>query len=606
MRQGQSFIALTLAVILSGCGGGGGAATPPPNLPVPPVSAASVDLSYGAIKTFRFTWTDVGDATHYRLLENPDSSSGFVQVGGDIPQGTQAFDHVVPLYARTNAQYMLQSCNAAGCINSTSVGVAAELVESIGYLKASNTDAGDRFGEVVSLSEDGMTLAIGAIGEASDIPGIDGDESSDLADDAGAVYVFVRDGNSWMQQAYVKASNPEPDDSFGTSLDLSADGNTLVVGALREDGNLASSGIGGFDNNSSMDSGAVYVFTRVNGVWNQQAYLKASNTGVGHNFGSSVDLAASGDWLAIGAFSENSDATGVDGDPFNTLAPLAGAVFIFRRDDTTWAEEAYIKASNTDANDRFGSVVSLNAVGDTLAVGAPAERSAAQGIDGDQFDDSQLRTGAAYVFARIDDETWTQQAYIKASNSAESDQFGFDLDLSADGDTLVVGAPNESSNATGVDGNEDDNSLQNAGAVYLFSRDSSGWQQTTYVKASNTESEDVFGQQVSLDADGTTLAVAAIFEGGASLGINGDEVNNDRELSGAVYVFENVGTVWNQQAYVKANNTDIGDVFGRSLALSGDGNTLAIGGSFEDGDTTGVDGDLTDNAAESSGAVYVY
>ena len=366
------------------------------------------------------------------------------------------FDHVVPLYARTNAQYMLQSCNAAGCINSTSVGVVAELVESIGYVKASNTEGGDQFGAVVSLSEDGTTMAVGAFSEESDALGVDGDEFSNLAGNAGAVYVFVRDGNSWAQQSYIKASNTESNDLFGTTLALSADGNTLVVAAHEEDGNATSNGIDGADNNSSSNSGAVYVFTRVDGVWDQQAYLKASNAGVAHRFGASVDLTANGDILAVGASSENSNATGVDGDPFNAMAPSSGAVYIFRRDDTTWSQATYIKASNTDSGDHFGTVVSLSAAGDTLAVGAPAEESAAQGIDGDQLDNTADLSGAAYVFSRVDDETWMQESYIKASNSAGSDQFGTHLDLSADGDVLAVGAPNESSNATGVDGNQGD------------------------------------------------------------------------------------------------------------------------------------------------------
>jgi hypothetical protein len=113
--------------------------------------------------------------------------------------------------------------------------------------------------------------------EDSNATGINGNQADDSAPDSGAVYVFTRSGGVWSQQAYVKASNTGPGDSFGFSLALSADGNTLAVGAYLENSNAT--GIGGNQaDNSALDSGAVYVFTRSGGVWSQQAYIKASNT----------------------------------------------------------------------------------------------------------------------------------------------------------------------------------------------------------------------------------------------------------------------------------------------------------------------------------------
>jgi hypothetical protein len=85
-------------------------------------------------------------------------------------------------------------------------------VEAIGYFKASNTDIGDRFGWSVALNGDGSTLAVGAYAEDSSVTGIGGDQADDSAFGAGAVYVFVRDGqDAWSQQAYVKASNTGED-----------------------------------------------------------------------------------------------------------------------------------------------------------------------------------------------------------------------------------------------------------------------------------------------------------------------------------------------------------------------------------------------------------
>ncbi|MDH5354715.1 MAG: hypothetical protein OEY09_09770 [Gammaproteobacteria bacterium] len=130
----------------------------------------------------------MSDATHYKLLENPDGSSGYVQVGSDITQNTQSLDHIVPLYARLNASYILQSCNATGCTDSNAVLVTGSLVEAIGYLKASNTGGRDMFGYSVSLGVDGSTLAVSALLESSSSTSNDS-TPGEVALDAGVVYV---------------------------------------------------------------------------------------------------------------------------------------------------------------------------------------------------------------------------------------------------------------------------------------------------------------------------------------------------------------------------------------------------------------------------------
>ena len=182
---------------------------------LPPAGAAEPTLSLAQVKLFRFNWSDVQGATFYRLLENPDGSTGFSQVGGDIPAGSEQYDHEVPLYARVNARYILQSCNDAGCTDSSEVSVSGTLAAAVGYFKASNTGANDIFGVAVALSADGSTLAVGASGEDSNATGIDGNLNDNSASNAGAVYVFTRSGANWAQQAYIKASNTGAGDRFG-------------------------------------------------------------------------------------------------------------------------------------------------------------------------------------------------------------------------------------------------------------------------------------------------------------------------------------------------------------------------------------------------------
>ena len=144
-----------------------------------------------------------------------------------------------------------------------------------------------------------------------------------------------------------------------------------------------------------------------------------------------------------------------------------------------------------------------------------------------------------------------QQAYLKASNTEADDQFGGSVAVS--GDTVVVGATGEDSNATGINGNQNNNSAVNAGAAYVFVRSGATWTQQAYLKASNTGANDVFGISVAISGD--TVVVGAANEDSNATGINGNQSNNSAADAGAAYVFVRNGTIWTQQAYLKASNT---------------------------------------------------
>ncbi|MCC6303186.1 MAG: FG-GAP repeat protein, partial [Gammaproteobacteria bacterium] len=354
------------------------------------------------------------------------------------------------------------------------------------------------------------------------------------------------------------------------------------------------------------------------GAWAQQAYLKASNTGAGDRFGFTLDLSDAGDILVVGAPFEDSDAGGVfqtlpHGVEDNDTAGDSGAAYVFVRDgDAIWNQQAYVKASNTEAGDGFGTAVAVSGAGDFLAVGAPQE----DGNGGLETDNSADASGAAYVYARSG-ATWSQQAYVKASNAEAGDAFAQALALSADGATLAVGAPLEDGNASGGEG---DNSADDSGAAYVYARSGATWAQEAYVKAANAAGVpdavggDGFGSAVALSGDGATLAVGAPFEDSAALSVDGeaaDDCNtivliNCAEESGAVYVYARSGAVWAPQAYVKASNADVGDLFGQVVRLSANGDMLAVGAVQEDSQTTGVGGTQSDNAANDSGALYLY
>ena len=448
------------------------------------------------------------------------------------------------------------------------------------YLKASNTGASDFFGASVAIS--GNTVVVGAYGEDSAATGVNGNQANNSAIDSGAAYVFVRSGSTWTQQAYLKASNTGASDFFGASVAISGD--TVVVGAYDEDS--AATGVNGNQaNNTAIDSGAAYVFVRSGTTWTQQAYLKASNTGVSDLFGNSV--AISGDTLVIGAYTEDSAATGVNGNQADNSAFASGAAYVFVRSGSTWSQQAYLKASNTGPNDLFGASVAIS--GNTVVVGAFGEDSAATGVNGDQTSNSATDSGAAYVFVRSG-STWTQQAYLKASNTGASDFFGISTAIS--GNTIVVGAYGEDSAATGVNGNQASNSAIDSGAAYVFVRSGSTWTQQAYLKASNTGASDFFGGAVAISGD--TVVVGAFDE---------DSAANNAADSGAAYVFARSGTIWTQQAYLKASNAGASDSF-VIAAISGD--TVVIGAYGEDSAATGVNGNQASNGAIDSGAAYVF
>jgi hypothetical protein len=343
-------------------------------------------------------------------------------------------------------------------------------------------------------------------------------------------------------------------------------------------------------------------------------YLKASNPDVddhlaadGATMGVTLALSADGSTLAVSAPGEDSAARGVNGDQDDNAGSDSGAVYVFARDGNSWSQQAYIKASNSDEWDQFGFAVALSGDGDTLAVGANLEDSAATGIDGKQDDDSAENSGAVYVFAR-DGTTWSQQAYVKASNTDPGDQFGYSLALDYSGDTLAVGADSEASAATGIDGDESDNSAELTGAVYVFTRQEATWSQQAYVKAANAQAGDQFGFCLALDGTGDEMAVCGYDEDGGSTGVGGDQSDNSAIGSGAAYTFVRHGDTWTQEAYIKASNTRKGDAFGSAIALSGDGKTLAVCAVDEDGLSAGINGDQSGVQLQehSTGAVFVF
>jgi hypothetical protein len=258
---------------------------------------------------------------------------------------------------------------------------------------------------------------------------------------------------------------------------VAIDGDTIAVSARRT------------------QDGVVYLFTRDgDGAWTQEGVVGPADLAGDVGFADAIDL--DGDTLAVGAKWHGN--------------PSTGAVYMFGRDGTgSWTQRQLLFASNAGPNDSFGENLALD--GDTLAVGAPAEASAATGIDGDGSDDSAPESGAAYLFTRDSAGQWTQVAYLKSSNSESPDLFG--SATAVQGDWVAVGAENESSASAGVGGDQGDDSLPGSGAVYLFRRDAAGaWSQQAYAKAAIPLGNVRLGRGLAFTSTG--LAVTAPFEDG--------------------------------------------------------------------------------------------
>ena len=308
--------------------------------------------------------------------------------------------------------------------------------------------ANDSFGISVALSADGNTAIIGA---SSDDVGAN--------EDQGTATVFVRTGGVWTQQQQLTAIGGAAHDDFGNSVALSADGNTVLIGAFADN-------VG-----ANEDQGTVIVFVRSEGVWNQQQQLTRAGGMAGDYLGTSVALSADGNTALVGA---NQDRAG------------NGTVVIFIRSGGVWTQQQQLTGTAGESGDRFGSEVALSADGNTALVGSTRDNVGAN-----------LDQGSVTVFVRSLG-VWSQQQQLILADGAANDLFGSSVSLSADGNTALIGVQEDD-----VGANADQ------GSVRVFVRSGGVWTQQQQLTAANGAAEDSFGVSVALSADGHTALIGA-------------------------------------------------------------------------------------------------
>jgi hypothetical protein len=414
----------------------------------------------------------------------------------------------------------------------------------------------DSFGISVAISGD--TVAVGA---SNDKIGLNVNQ--------GSAYVFKRSGSKWKQQQKLTAFDGASGDLFGHAVALYGD--IVVAGATKDN-------VG-----ANSTQGSTYVFARSGSTWTHQQKLTAFDGAADDRFGAA--LAVSDDTVAVGvgrddvkpnidqgsvyvfALNDASSKIGGAARESSALPSLAGEEAVARlkeeglysslaeavraaRSESSSAVAQTISlpfaqlfrqtASDGAANDSYG--YSVAATDDTVVIGAYLD-----GFGGG------VRQGSVYVFSRSSDD-WTWQQKLTAFDGASEDRFGHSVAIN--GDTLVVGAPYDTTGTTYYHG-----------SAYVFTRSNGVWSFQQKLTANDGAAYDQFGYSVAISGD---TVVAGAFSD--DIGTKADQ--------GSAYVYVRSSGVWSFQQKLTDNDGQAMDQFGVSVAISG--NTIIAGAPLDD------------------------
>jgi hypothetical protein len=300
----------------------------------------------------------------------------------------------------------------------------------------------------VGSNDQGFSIALSSDGNTAIVGGPEDDSN-------GAAWVYTRSNGLWTQQGNkLVGTGAVGNSGQGTSVALSSDGNTAIVGGQSDNSNM----------------GAAWVFTRSNGVWTQQG-SKLVGTGAveGNNYlfvyqGASVALSSDGNTAIVGGYLDNS---------------RIGAAWVFTRSNGAWTQQgSKLVGIGAVGSPEQGISVSLSSDGNTAIVGGLADNSF---------------VGAAWVYTRSNG-VWTQQGNkLVGSGAVGSSEQGISVSLSSDGNTAIVG------------GSGDNSSI---GAAWVFTQSGGVWsQQGTKLVASDEAGAGSFGASVALSSDGNTAII---------------------------------------------------------------------------------------------------
>jgi trimeric autotransporter adhesin len=476
--------------------------------------------------------------------------------------------------------------------------------------------------------------------------------------------------SAWTQVARIKETNPAPQHMFGGWTALSADGSTLAVSAIQEDG--ASRQINGDPKQAGnitllSATGAVFVYVRdASGNWTQQAYLKGSSFQV-TQMGTGLAFTPDGNTLAVGA-SSSQGAERKTREGKTEYGFGAGVVVMFAREPSgVWKETAMIMSNDGRPGDHTGSSIGLSADGSVLVAGAPD-----RDFDSTVTDEEASKpnppefSGAAYVFVRQADGTWLQRPQLRSPQPRKFARFGHDVAISADAKFIAVGAAEDPLPGAGVATSVPTTgaSVTALGAVYLYERQPSGeYALSAFIKPPKNDALQTFGSSVAFSGDGQTLAVgsdynalnstidAALLPGNyknagqvftyrrsgqswvyhatvrpvvalafdtgfgadVALSSNGDRLLVGMPKSrkaifggGATFVYIRIGSGWSLDSTLVAKPSNENGHFGNDVSMSADGRLIAVGAADDSGPGAGVNGPLDSKGISTSGTAFVF
>jgi hypothetical protein len=542
--RASALAALSLVVF----SGHSAAQTPAP--PPPP------QVTVGAgLKLLQFDWEPAPRASFYLLLHKPDAASPFAVHGNPILAPRARATLTIPVHTLDweNARYKVLACNESGCPNSPELGVQDLMLPSIGYVKASNPDPFDGFGRFVVLSQDGNTLVTSSHDDSNAV-GVYADQSDNSSEDSGAVYVFRRVGASWKQEVFIKAGTNQPQQYFGIGYPV---GHRAL--AVSGNGMLVAVGAPGEFVNGVEKAGAVYLFSRLpQGGWTQQGdALTLPSPGVLDFFGVSVDLNSDGTLLKVTSLG-----------PFDPSLPM-GTTHVYQRTDTGWVQYAWFPPEPGDLG--CGSQMSADA--DAIvavcnnAVTGPVIRA---------------RHHRYRYWWRVQDiplPSYHPQQPALSGNSARM---------------AVL-----TSTAAGVR------------MVNVYGWTGSAWVLEAQLTSPGGTATDYpsWGEALAFNRNGTLLALGDYSNSSGGAGVSNAPLppgTPPANKHGAVFVYRREASGWTLSRVVKAPSPQHFDSFGRNIALSGNGLTMAIGAPSEDSAARGIDGNQADNSKLSAGAIYLY
>ena len=506
------------------------------------------------LKLLRFDWEPVAGATYYQLWIKPGGSC-FFTVGERILASTTHAEHPIAVHLQDweRTRYIVTACNTSGCTSSAALNPRNLMLDTIGYLKASNTDPDDRFGREVTLSDDGRTLAVSAEHESSGASGVNGDQDDNSSLNSGAVYIFRPTAAGWRQTAYLKPPRNLPGLRFGVgqpqnqrAVALSSDGSIIAIGAT-SDGGL---------------EGVVYVFRRAGSTWSLSATLRSPAPQSADFFGYSIDMSLDGRTIKVNSL-----------QPQDAEVNHEGRTHIFDRSGSTWVHKVTLAPFH--AGD-FCSKVRMSGDGLTLVANCFVPH-------GNVF--------RAVTLKRVGD-AWVHAGDLPLTSFTNEQPLALNFDATAMALTQS-GTPNSS--------------------VGVYRWDGSTWVREANLSAPSTlPSSGSFGIALAFSRDGKRLAIGDFSSPAGGAGVS-NSVQSGTAPHGAVFLYHRNGPVaspWQLRSVVKAPNPGSPnpgqDLFGISVALSGSGRTLAVGAVAEDSNARGIDGNQSNESAPDAGAAYVY